>query len=277
MSAYPASAGAGPYEPETPFGVDRLGFGQPPAASETEPGWGTRPLRSPFVTVDTDRNDALDLRTIVADCDPLARRLLRDVLQRADVTVIAEARTGHEAVELAHYYRPDVVVMSLALPGIDGVEATRRILARDGSMRVVVLTAFYDDEVGLRALKAGAVGCLSKDIDLAALPRALRAVRDGEPAISRTLAMALIDRDRALPDRAAGLRPVLSCLTAREWEVLDLLARGDSAAEMAADLVLSTETVRTHLKHVYRKLGAHSRDEALSAASRLRSGDGLAG
>ena len=223
-----------------------------------------------------DGNDTLGLRTIVTDCDPLARRMVRDALERAGVTVIAEARTGQEAVELTHYYRPDVVVMSLAMAGIDGIEATRRILARDCSMRVVVLTASYDDEVGLRALKAGAVGYLAKDIDLASLPRALRAVRDGEAAISRRLAMTLIDRYRALPDRAAGLRPVRSRLTGREWEVLDLLAGGDSTAEIAADLVLSTETVRTHLKHVYRKLDANSRAEALRAAARLRSSAGLA-
>ena len=141
------------------------------------------------------------LRTIVADDDPLVRRLIRDTLQRADVTVIAEASTGREAVELALFYRPDVVVMDYMMPEMDGIEATRRIYEHDPSIRVVLLTGAGDEELGLRGLRAGASGYLSKEVELEALPRALRGALEGEAAISRQLAMKLIERYRAAPTR----------------------------------------------------------------------------
>ena len=147
------------------------------------------------------------LRTIVADDDPLVRRLIRDTLQRADVTVIAEASTGREAVELALFYRPDVVVMDYMMPEMDGIEATRRIYEHDPSIRVVLLTGAGDEELGLRGLRAGAAGYLSKEVELEALPRALRGALDGEAAISRQLAMKLIERYRAAPTRRGGPAP----------------------------------------------------------------------
>ena len=130
-----------------------------------------------------DNNEEAVLRTIVADDDPLVRRLIRDTLQRADVTVIAEASTGREAVELALFYRPDVVVMDYMMPEMDGIEATRRIYEHDPSIRVVLLTGAGDEELGLRGLRAGASGYLSKEVELEALPRALRGALDGEAAI----------------------------------------------------------------------------------------------
>ena len=175
------------------------------------------------------------LRTIVADDDPLVRRLIRDTLQRADVTVIAEASTGREAVELALFYRPDVVVMDFMMPEMDGIEATRRIYENDSSIRVVLLTGAGDEELGLRGLRAGASGYLSKEVELEALPRALRGALDGEAAISRQLAMRLIERYRAAPSGGAGLRPVRSQLTDREWEVLDLLATGATTDQIAQE------------------------------------------
>jgi CheY-like chemotaxis protein len=108
--------------------------------------------------IDRDDKDDTMLRTIVADDDPLVRRLIRDTLQRADVTVVAEASTGREAVELALFYRPDVVVMDFMMPEMDGIEATRRIYENDPSIRVVLLTGAGDDELGLRGLRAGAAG-----------------------------------------------------------------------------------------------------------------------
>src|SRR5689334_24642668 len=124
------------------------------------------------------------LRTIVADDDPLVRRLIRDTLQMDGVTVIAEASTGREAVELALFYRPDVVVMDYMMPELDGIEATRRIYDGDPEIRVVLLTGAADDSLGLRGLRAGAAGFLSKDMELASLPRALRSAYEGEAAIS---------------------------------------------------------------------------------------------
>jgi DNA-binding NarL/FixJ family response regulator len=222
-----------------------------------------------------DKDVEVALRTIVADDDPLVRRLIRDTLQRADVTVIAEASTGREAVELALFYRPDVVLMDFMMPEMDGIEATRRIYAHDPAIRVVVLTGAGDDELGLRGLRAGAAGYLSKEVELDALPRALRGVLDGEAAISRQLAMQLVERYRTAPTGGVGLRPVRSRLTDREWEVLDLLSTGATTDAIARQLVLSTETVRSHLKNLYRKLEVNSREEAVEAATRLRGLSGL--
>ncbi len=215
-------------------------------------------------------DDAPRIRALIADDDPLVRRLIRDTLQRDNMTVIAEAPTGREAVELALFYRPDVVVMDYMMPEMDGLEATRRIYEQDSSIRVVLLTGGADDHLGMRGLRAGASGFLSKDMELEALPRALRGSLEGEAAISRSLAMHLVNQYRTAPSGGMGMRPVRSPLTDREWEVLDLLAGGASNEDIARVLVLSPETVRSHLKNLYRKLGARSRDEAVAAANRMR-------
>jgi NarL family two-component system response regulator LiaR len=215
-------------------------------------------------------DDAPPLRTLVTDDDPLVRRLIRDVLQREDITVIAEATTGREAVELALFYRPDVVVMDYMMPEMDGIEATRRIYEQAPEIRVILLTGAGDESLGMRGLRAGAAGFLSKDMELEALPRALRAALDGEAAISRRLAMQLIQHYRSAPLGGMGLRPVRSKLTDREWEVLDLLTGGASTDDIARVLVLSNETIRSHMKNVYRKLGVRSREEAVEAATRMR-------
>jgi two-component system, NarL family, response regulator LiaR len=221
-------------------------------------------------------DDAQPLRTIVVDDDPLVRRLIRDVLQMDGVTVIAEAGNGREALELALFYRPDVVLMDYMMPELDGIEATRRIYARDPGIRVVLLTGAADEELGLRGLRAGAAGFLSKDMELASLPRVLRRAAAGEAAISRRLAMQLVQHLRTAPAAGTGLRPVRSSLTDREWQVLDLLSGGASNEDISRALVLSHETVRTHLKNLYRKLQVRSRPDAIQAAVRLRDLSGVA-
>jgi DNA-binding NarL/FixJ family response regulator len=211
-------------------------------------------------------------RVIVADDDPLARRMIRSALQDAGFVVVAEARNGREAVELTQYYSPDAVLMDVVMPELDGISATRQILDERPDQLVILLTG-ADEEIGLAGLQAGASGYLNKDVDIEALPRALKGAAAGEAAISRTMGTMLIQQLRRAPARPTtnGLRPVRSSLTAREWEVLDLLCDGHSTDQMANELFLSTETVRSHVKSIYRKLGVNSRDQAVSEAERLRS------
>jgi DNA-binding NarL/FixJ family response regulator len=212
------------------------------------------------------------LRAVIADDDPFARRVIKDVLQRAGVIVIAEARDGRQAVELTLHYRPDVVVMDVVMPELDGITATRQIRRQLPAQLVTVLTGAGSDdhELGLQALRAGASGFLSKDLEIEALPRALEGLRQGQAAISRKLTLALIERLRETPNGSSGMRPVKSPLTAREWEVIDLLKESKTADDIADELVLSPETIRSHLKNILRKLKVHSRQEAVAAADRMR-------
>jgi two-component system, NarL family, response regulator LiaR len=220
-------------------------------------------------------NDGIEmdtLRAVIADDDPFARRVIKDALQKAGVLVIAEARNGRQAVELALYYRPDVVVMDVVMPEMDGIVATRQIRKASPDQHVIVLTGAGEDdqELGLQALRAGASGFLSKDVEIDALPRALEGVRAGEAAISRKMTLTLIERLRETPNGSAGMRPVKSPLTAREWEVIDLLKASNTTDQIADELVLSTETVRSHVKNILRKLDVRSREEAVIAADRMR-------
>src|SRR5688572_11503896 len=212
------------------------------------------------------------LRVIVADDDALVRRVVRDALQRDGIVVIAEAGSGREAIELTLYYKPDVVLMDLVMPGVDGIAATREIVAALPETKIVMLSSSDDDELGLLSLRVGACGYLAKTVDIEALPRALRAAGAGEAVVPRRLTNRLLEAIRRMREDGAGLRPVRSPLTAREWEVLDLLCQGLSTEEIADTLVLSAETVRSHVKSVLRKLRVGSRREAIAAAQRLRSG-----
>ena len=213
------------------------------------------------------RADDEPLRVIVVDDDPLARRMLRDVLQNAGITVIAEAGGGREAVELSVYYRPDVVVMDLVMPGVDGVAATRQIVDKAPDVRVVMLTSSDSEEVGLMTLRAGASGFLCKSVGVDALPRALRCARDGEAVVSRALTMRLIEGMRRVREDGVGHAP--------DPQPADLARVGGARPALPGDarpttspttLVLSVETVRSHIKSVLRKLGVRSRQEAVKAA-----------
>jgi DNA-binding NarL/FixJ family response regulator len=214
------------------------------------------------------------MRAIVADDDPFARRVIKTALQEHGIVVIAEAATGREALELTLHYGPDVVLLDIVMPELDGIATTERILLKRPEQLIVILTGSAEEDLAIRALRAGAVGYLTKDLDVDALPRALEGVLAGEAAISRGLARRLIEHLRDIPEGAAGLRPIKSPLTAREWEVVDLLAQRRSTEEMAHELVLATETVRSHVKNLMRKLGVRSREDAVAAAQRMRLGVG---
>jgi NarL family two-component system response regulator LiaR len=226
--------------------------------------------------VNSESTEPDTLRAVIADDDPFARRVIKDVLQKAGVLVIAEARNGRQAVELTLFYRPDVVVMDVVMPELDGIIATRQIRKEIPEQLVIVLTGAgeEDQELGLQALRAGASGFLSKDLEIDALPRALEGVRAGEAAISRRMTRTLIDRLRDTPTGSAGMRPVKSPLTAREWEVIDLLKAARTTDQIANELVLSTETVRSHVKNILRKLDVRSREDAVIAADRMRGSPG---
>jgi two-component system, NarL family, response regulator LiaR len=212
------------------------------------------------------------LRTIVADDDPFARRVMRDALQEAGVVVAAEAQDGREAVELTLYYRPDVVLMDVVMPTLDGIAATRQIVESAPEQLVILLTSANEEEMAVLGLRAGAIGFLTKDVDVSVLPRILTGAMRGEAVLSRRFTLRLVEFLRSAPQSAGGLRPVRSPLTAREWEVVDLLYEGQTTDEIAAALVLSSETVRSHVKHILRKLGASSRGEAVAIAQEMRGG-----
>jgi DNA-binding NarL/FixJ family response regulator len=211
------------------------------------------------------------VRVIIVDDDPLARGVVRDALRDAGVIVLAEAGDGREAVSLTLHFKPDVVVMDVVMPGLDGITATAHIVERAPQVAVVMLSANDDDAVGMQALRAGAIGFLPKTMGLASLPQALRAARAGEAVVSRRLTRRLIEGLRRSSPDGHGIRPVRSPLTSREWEVLDLLCEGRSTDDIAGVLVLSPETVRSHVKNILRKLQVQSRQQAIELAAELRS------
>jgi NarL family two-component system response regulator LiaR len=211
------------------------------------------------------------LTLIVADPDPLARRVVRESLQAGKGFVVAaEAKDGVEAVELAVHYRPKLVLMEVGLPRIDGIDACRQIVLSAPEVRVVIFSVGQEREVQIRALKAGANGYLSKNASISSVMQALRAVARGEAAISRHVTLHLIEVLRCTSDNGLGMRPVKSVLTGREWEVLDLICAGATTREISEVLFLSEDTVYSHSKNILRKLGVHSRSEAVAKAERMR-------
>ena len=214
------------------------------------------------------------LRVVVIDDDPLVRRMIRDVLRTEDMMVVGEASDGRDALRVARYYKPDIILLDVVLPGVDGITALEQMIDDEQiQAKIVVLSVRGERDLGYLALRKGAAGYLNKELDLNVLPRVLRDVAEGGAAVSRTLMAELTRRLRELPDAPVGMRPVKSVLTTREWEIVDQLCLGRSTAEIAASLVLSTETVRTHVKNTMRKLKVHSRAEVIEAAERLRAGD----
>ncbi len=209
-------------------------------------------------------------RVAIADPDAGSRREVRDALQDEGFVVVGGASAPTEAMELISYYRPEIAVVELEYPSGGGIELIRRIAAEAPEVSVLVYSGTDAESDQLTAFRSGADGFVSKRFDGKGLASAAKGVLRGEAAVSRGLAMSLVERLRCLPESGTGMRPVKSKLTPREWEVVDLMAQGLSTKQVAAELVLSEETVYTHVKHLLRKLDVHTREEAIEMTNRMR-------
>ncbi|GIL31731.1 response regulator [Actinocatenispora comari] len=210
----------------------------------------------------------MTIRVLLADDQPLIRSGLRVLIADApDLTVVGEAGTGAEAVRLTAETAPDVVVMDIRMPDLDGIEATRRITAAAEPPRVLMLTTFDEDEYVYGALRAGASGFLVKDMALEQILAAIRVVAAGDALIAPSVTRRLIADfvDRPTPARPV---PALEAVTEREREVLTLVGRGLSNAEIAGQLYISAATAKAHVARLLTKLDARDRVQLVIIAHR---------
>ena len=210
----------------------------------------------------------MTIRVLIADDQALVRDGFGMILDaQEDIEVVAEAEDGARAVDLARELRPDVVLMDIRMPGVDGIEATRRLVADgEGAPRVLMLTTFDQNEYVYEAMKSGASGFLLKDVRREELVNAVRVVAAGDALLAPTLTRRLIEDFVRRPPPGAAPTGALAELTERESEVLGLVARGLSNAEIAAELVLSEATVKTHVARILSKLGLRDRIQAVVLA-----------
>jgi DNA-binding NarL/FixJ family response regulator len=204
------------------------------------------------------------LRVLIADDQPLMRAGFRTVLEATgQMEVVAEAEDGEQAVQAARSLRPDVLLMDIRMPNLDGIEATRRLPGH----KVLILTTFGLDDYIVDALRAGASGFILKDVPAKELVHAVRVVAAGDALLSPEVTRRLLDRvGRRLPAPVAAQPDALADLTEREREVLELLARGLSNSEIADALVVGDATVKTHVSRVLAKLGLRDRVQAVVLA-----------
>ena len=211
----------------------------------------------------------MTIRLLLVDDQALIRAGFRMILEEIDeIDVVGEAPDGAGAIRLAADLRPDVTLMDVRMPGVDGIEATRRIVARDPAARVLILTTFDLDEYAFAALRAGASGFVLKDVPVDELTRAIRSVADGDAVVSPRITRRLLDVYAThLPDLSTGatehVRTALDQLTPREQEVLRAVAAGLSNAEIADQLVVSDATVKTHVGNILSKLNLRNRVQAV--------------
>ncbi len=212
----------------------------------------------------------MSTRVVIADDQALVRGGFRMIIDaRDDLEVVGEAADGEEAAALVAELAPDVVLMDVRMPGVDGIEATRRIVDAGSAARIIILTTYDADEYVFSALRAGASGFLLKDVRPNELAEAIRVVAGSDALLAASVTRRLIDRFAELPDDGAASRPPeameseLEELTEREAEVLRLVALALSNAEIAKRLVLTEATVKTHVSSVLRKLGLRDRVQAV--------------
>jgi DNA-binding NarL/FixJ family response regulator len=208
------------------------------------------------------------IRVVIADDQPMMRAGFKAVLEATgDIEVVAEASNGEEAVRAATEHAPDVVLMDIRMPGMDGIEATRRLPRQ----RVLILTTFGLDQYIIEALRAGASGFLLKDAPTQEVVAAVRAVAGGDAVLSAAVTRQLLDQvARRLPAPVSRRPDELDRLTEREQEVLRMLANGLSNAEIAAALVVSEATVKSHVSRLLGKLGLRDRVQAVIYAYETR-------
>ena len=210
----------------------------------------------------------MTISVLLCDDQALVRDGFHMILNNEeDINVVGEASDGAEAVELTKRLLPQVVLMDVRMPNMNGIEATRRILASGVESRVLILTTFDLDEYVYEALRAGASGFLLKDVTARQLVDGVRVVASGEALLAPTVTRRLLERFApTLPGGDEGAPPALESLTERELEILTLLASGLSNAELGAKLYLSEPTIKTHLSSIFRKLGVRDRVQAVIAA-----------
>jgi DNA-binding NarL/FixJ family response regulator len=205
------------------------------------------------------------IRVLVVDDQDMVRQGLRLILELGGIEVVAEAADGASAVAAVEEHDPDVVLMDLRMPGMDGVEATRRITASSDA-RILALTTFDVDQHVVDVLRAGAAGFLLKDVTSEGLVEAVRRAAAGEPVVAPAVLARMMGHFAARPPYPARTPPGFDDLSEREREVLALVGEGRSNAEIAADLVISMATVKTHVRHVFAKLDLRDRAQAVVVA-----------
>jgi DNA-binding NarL/FixJ family response regulator len=207
-------------------------------------------------------------RVLIVDDHALFRRVVRDVLNEHPLlSVVGEAPTGAHALALACELQPDIIILDMQLPDLDGITVTRQLVQALPDVRVVILTIGGTDELIVETLRAGAFGFLTKDIEPEALARAIAGVMDGQIAMSRkTATRALLHFQRATHPE----RPVVVDLTEREAEVMELLAEGATDRQIADRLVIAESTAKKHVQHILRKLRARNRSEAVAKYRQLQ-------